>query len=103
MPQFIVICRMKDPTDPELQKRRLEVRPAHIAGASKLQAAGKLIIGGMILDEHGNPAGSCGIANFESREALFSEWLDHDPWKVSGVWDSIEIIPFKVAEHYLNH
>ena len=102
MAQYIVICRMKDPLDPELQKLRLATRPDHIAGASKLQANGNLLLGGMIMDAHGNPAGSCGIANFETEEELH-RWLDTDPWRVSGVWDSIEIIPFKVAEHYLKH
>ena len=79
MPQFIVICRMKDPTDPALQQKRLEYRPAHIAGASKLQAEGKLLLGGAIQDAAGNPAGSCAIANFDDREALFA-WMESDPW-----------------------
>ncbi|MFT0891485.1 YciI family protein [Pseudochelatococcus sp. G4_1912] len=102
MPQFMVICRMKDPLDPELQKKRLEIRPAHIVGASKLQAEGHLLLGGMVQDKAGNPAGSGCICDFESEEALW-EWLNNDPWMVGGVWDTIEVIPFKVAEHYLKH
>ena len=102
MPQFMVICRMKDPLDPDLQRKRAEIRPAHIEGACKLQAEGKLLLGGMVQDEAGNPAGSGCICNFENEAALW-EWLDNDPWMLGGVWHSIEVIPFKVAEHYLKH
>ncbi|OZI71654.1 YciI family protein [Bordetella genomosp. 12] len=100
--QFIVLCRMRDPLDAETQRKRLELRPAHIERAAKFQAMGKLLIGGMIKDTHENPAGSGAIWNVDSLQELEGILAD-DPWRVSGVWHDIEIVPFRVAEHFLNH
>jgi uncharacterized protein YciI len=98
--QFMVIMRMRNPKDPDAQRRRNEVRPAHLAGAAKLHEAGHLHLGGAIFDDDGNPAGSGVIAEFDSRDAL-EAWLRNDPYTKAGVWQDFEIIPFQVAPHYL--
>lgn len=100
--QFLVIMRMRNPADPEAQRRRNKVRPQHLAGAAKLHEDGHLHLGGAIFDEAGNPAGSGVICEFESRAAL-DHWLQNDPYTKAGVWQDFEVIPFQVAPHYLEH
>ena len=96
---FLVIMRMGDPKDPELQKRRAELRPAHLERASKFREAGHTLIGGATFDAQGNPTGSAAIARFNSREEV-DAWLKEDPWTKGGVWTDFEVIPFRIAEHY---
>lgn len=100
--QFIVIMRMRDPSDPDLQARRTATREAHLRNATRLQHEGHLLLGGAILDGEGNVAGSAAIANFDTRSEL-DVWLSTDPWAVNGVWQDIEVIEFRVAPHYLDH
>jgi uncharacterized protein YciI len=96
---YLVIMRMGDARDPELQRRRAELRPAHLERASKFREAGHVLLGGAILDEAGNPTGSAAIARFDSRAEL-DAWLQGDPWTQGGVYTDFEIIPFRIAEHY---
>ena len=98
--QFLVIMRMRNPADPEAQRRRTEARPEHLEGAAKLSHAGNLHLGGAIFDEAGNPAGSGVIAEFDTRAEL-EAWLNNDPYTRAGVWEDFEIIPFQIAPHYL--
>jgi len=96
---YLVIMRMRDPKDPEAQRRRAELRPAHLERASSFRQKGHLLLGGAILDGEGNPAGSAVIARFGTRAEL-DAWLADDPWAKGGLWSEVEIIPFRVAEHY---
>jgi uncharacterized protein len=96
---FLVIARMHDPKDHETQRRRLEAREAHLAGAAKLAAEGKLLLGGPIFDDDGEPLGSAAVGNFESRDAL-DEWLRNDPYVLADVWQDIEVLSYKVSPHY---
>ena len=97
---FLVIMRMRDPTDPATQRRRDEARPLHLSHAAKLQVQGHLLIGGAIFTDDGNtPAGSAAVARFDTREQL-EDWLRDDPYTLAGVWQEIEIIPYRVAPHY---
>lgn len=98
--QFVVIMRTRNPKDPDVQRRRNEVRPAHLEGAAKLNEAGRLLLGGAIFDEADNPAGSAVIADFPSRAEL-DAWLANDPYTKAGFWQEFEVIPFRVAPHYL--
>ena len=36
------------------------------------------------------------MADFPSREEL-DAWLDHDPYVTGGVWQQVEVAPFRVA------
>lgn len=96
---YLVIMRMGDPKDPELQRLRAEHRDAHLARASGYRERGHLVIGGALMDEAGKPTGSMAIARFDSRKEL-DEWLAGDPWTQHGVYSDIEIIPFRIADHY---
>jgi hypothetical protein len=97
---FLVIMRMHDPADPETQRRRTEARPHHLVHAANLQEQGHLLIGGAIFADDGEtPAGSAGVARFDTREQL-EDWLRNDPYTLAGVWQDFEIIPYRVAPHY---
>ena len=97
--EYLVIMRMRDPKDPTIQKRRDDVRPAHLENAAQLQKQGHLLMGGAIFDGDGNPAGSAAVAQFDSREEL-DDWLRKDPYTLADVWQEFEIIPYRVAPHY---
>lgn len=94
MKQYVVIAR--DGDDAAALQRRLNVRADHLAGASKLKATGNFVVGGAMLDENGNMCGSVMIVQFESDEG-FQDWYKNEPYIVKGVWQTIEVKPFKVA------
>jgi uncharacterized protein YciI len=97
--EFLVIMRIRDPKDPEVQRRRMELRAAHLKRASGFREQGHVLLGGAIFDEAGNVAGSAAIARFDTRAEL-EAWLKDDPWTTGGVWQDFEITPFRIAEHY---
>ena len=43
--------------------------------------------------------GSACVAQFATREEL-DEWLRTDPYVTGGVWQDIEVMPYRVAPHY---
>jgi uncharacterized protein YciI len=92
--QFIVIGR--DGTDADAPARRQAVRPIHLDGIQPLVDAGTILVGGAILDETGTMVGSVILADFPSRVEL-DTWLDRDPYITGGVWQQVEVAPFRVA------
>ena len=92
--RFVIIGR--DGTDAEAPARRQAVRPSHLEGIQPLVDAGIILMGGAILDAAGAMVGSVILADFPSREELDS-WLDHDPYVTGGVWQQVEVVPFRVA------
>lgn len=92
--QFVVIAR--DGTDPEAVARRTGVRPHHLDEIKPLVDAGRILTGGAMLDDDGNMRGSVLLVDFPSRIEL-DAWLDHDPYVTGGVWQEIEVVPFRVA------
>lgn len=85
-----------DGTDEGAQERRQNIRPFHLEGAKKLKANGNFIIGGAMLDENGNMKGSTMIVEFSNEEEL-KKWMDEEPYITQGVWQKIEVHPFRVA------
>src|SRR4051812_12024863 len=81
--QFLVIMRMGNTKDPEIQRKRAELRDQHLARAAKFRDEGHVIIGGAVLAEDGTPAGSAAIAQFDTR-AEVDAWLKDDPWTKAG-------------------
>lgn len=74
---------------------RQQARPDHIARLEALDAEGRLILAGP------NPnvnvegfSGSLIVAEFESLDAA-SKWADADPYMQGGVYEYIEVKPFK--------
>jgi hypothetical protein len=74
----------------------MAARPAHLEGAAKLKAAGKIIAGGAILDDNNKMIGSTLYGDFESKAEL-NEWLALDPYITEGVWKDVNILPIKLA------
>ncbi|MDP5122059.1 MAG: YciI family protein, partial [Spirosomaceae bacterium] len=64
--------------------------------AKKLRENGNLILGGATLNETEEMIGSVMVVEFKNETAL-QIWLKNDPYVTQGVWKSIEIKPFKVA------
>ena len=81
-------------------ERRLTARPAHVARLLKLNEQGRLLVAGPLpaIDaEDPGPAGFLGsviIARFDSIEAARA-WADEDPYVSAGVYQEVEVIPFK--------
>ena len=79
---------------------RLGVRPAHIARLRELKDEGRLLLAGpfpAIDSDDPGPAGFSGsliIAEFDNLEAA-QRWADDDPYLKAGVYESVEVKPFK--------
>ncbi len=79
---------------------RLDARPAHVERLNALLAEGRLLLAGprpaIDADDPG-PAGFLGslvVAGFESLEDA-QAWADADPYVEAGVYESVEVTPFK--------
>ncbi len=80
--------------------KRLAARPAHLQRISDLVDEGRVLVAGphpAIDSEDPGPAGFTGsliIAEFASLEAA-QAWAAEDPYTTSGVFESVDIKPFK--------
>jgi uncharacterized protein len=92
--QFLVIAR--DGTDEGALARRQKTRPTHLESIGPLVEAGNVLVGGAILDAAGDMIGSMLLLDFPGREDL-DAWLARDPYVTAGVWQEIEIHPFRTA------
>ena len=95
MQQYLITAY--DGTDPDALARRMAARSAHLEAAGKLKATGHFIEGGAILNEEGQMIGSALIMAFETREAL-DAYLTNDPYTRGGVWQRVEVQPFRCAK-----
>ncbi|MBF0572775.1 MAG: hypothetical protein HQK69_03325 [Desulfamplus sp.] len=93
--QFIVTGY--DGTDEYALERRMVVREAHLKVASEMNAQGKWLYAAAILNDEGNMCGSMIVCEFDSIEALKSEWLNNEPYVIGNVWEKIDIKKAKVA------
>lgn len=85
-----------DYTDEGALERRLNTRPHHLDSLRDLKARGIYIIGGAMLNDEGKMIGSTMIMQFENEEQL-EAWKQAEPYLTQGVWESVDIKPFKVA------
>jgi uncharacterized protein len=95
--QWLIVAR--DGEDAGAEARRLAARPAHLENAARLQARGHLLLGGALVDDAGRMIGSACVAQFATRAEL-DDWLRTDPYVTGGVWQDIEVTPYRVAPHY---
>ncbi|KAL4819087.1 hypothetical protein BDW67DRAFT_155192 [Aspergillus spinulosporus] len=92
------------PDKPDAQARRLEVRSKHLEGVKPLVEAGKVVVGGAMLNAHPSEGetpsfkGSMLIVLGEKEEDAW-EVIRNDIYTKSGVWDlnAAQVIPFKSA------
>ncbi|HEU0118447.1 MAG TPA: YciI family protein [Alphaproteobacteria bacterium] len=93
--QFVIIAR--DGVGPDVLARRVASREAHLANMSRLKTNKNFIIGGPTLNDKGDMNGSVIIVEFSEREALDS-WLANDPYVTNKVWETVEVLPYRVAK-----
>jgi uncharacterized protein YciI len=80
--------------------QRLQAREAHLARVQALLAEGRLLLAGprpAIDAEDPGPAGFQGslvVASFESLGEA-QAWADADPYIAAGVYERVEVSPFK--------
>ena len=86
-----------DGKDAEAPQRRLKVRGEHLEKIDGLKKTGEFLFGGAILDEAGNMIGSMIVYEFPDRQALDKK-LKEEPYITGGVWEKIEIQPFRLAK-----
>jgi uncharacterized protein len=86
-----------DHTDEGALKRRMDVRPHHLDGARELKEKGNYLIGGAILNDEGKMIGSTMLLQFENEEEL-EAWKQSEIYITGGIWESVDIKPFRVAE-----
>jgi uncharacterized protein YciI len=72
---------------------RLANRPAHL---EHLNGFNGLKIAGPLLDERGDPAGSLLIVEADDMAAI-QAFCDRDPYVKAGLFDRVEIRPFRVS------
>jgi uncharacterized protein YciI len=92
--QFLLLAY--DGQDKDARARRAAVRPAHFAGIKPMVERGELRAAGAILDDGGEMIGSVVLAEFPGRAEL-DAWLAREPYVSEGVWQKIEIKPFRLA------
>lgn len=85
-----------DHTDSDALDRRMAARPAHLAYVAQLKEKGQFLLGGALLDSDGKMTGSMLMLDMETEEQL-NEYLQSDPYIVQGVWDRIDVKPFRQA------
>jgi uncharacterized protein YciI len=94
--QFLLLAY--DGTDPEALQRRLKVREDHLRGIDVLKKSGKFLFGGAILDNDGKMIGSMIVYDFPDRQSL-DTMLKDELYFTKGVWEKIEIQPFRLAKN----
>jgi|SRR5690606_18106470 len=92
--QFVVTAL--DFTDSGALERRLQHRQEHLAGVLRLQAQGRFLSGGAILDDAGKMIGSTLHLDFPDRASL-DEHLQADPYVAGRVWERIEVRSVKLV------
>ena len=80
--------------------KRLEARPAHLAGLNALRDAGRMLLAGpfpAIDAEDPGTAGFTGsliVAEFADL-AQAQAWADADPYRAAGVYREVSVRPFR--------
>ena len=81
---------------PDSLALRLATREAHLAYAHSREAPAKVRLGGPYLDAKGDMAGSLIIVEAES-PAGAAAFADNDPYVKAGLFQSIDIRPFRIT------
>lgn len=79
---------------PNMLEKRMEVRPIHLEGMSRLSE--HIICAGGLLDDEGKMKGSALIMDFDSRGEL-DAYLAAEPYVLENVWQKIEVEPMNVV------
>jgi uncharacterized protein len=89
MALFVIVCKDK----PGALEARLATRPTHL---DYLNASGLVKAAGPLLSDEGNPVGSLLIIEAEDK-ATVQALADNDPYTAAGVFESVEVHPWRVG------
>ena len=90
MPLFVLTCV----DHPGALERRMSVRESHLAYVREHIAMVRLA--GPLLDDAGDMAGSMFVIEAADRAAV-EAFSAADPYRVAGVFERVEILPWKVT------
>lgn len=93
--QFLLIAY--DGTDAGALERRMKVRQEHLDKIAGLKESKEFLFGGAILDDSGKMIGSMIVYEFPDRQ-LLDKKLKDEPYMTEGVWEKVEILPFRHAK-----
>lgn len=85
---------------PDSLAKRMEARPAHLERMQTLREDGRVLLAGplpAIDNEDPGPAGFVGslmVLEFPNIEAA-KTWANEDPYVTAGVFESVDVYPFK--------
>lgn len=90
--QYLIIAYDND----NALDKRLASREAHVEGARKLMAQGKIVNAGALIEDE-KMVGSTLLVDFDTDDEL-DEWLESEPYVVNGVWnmEEFQIVPIKL-------
>lgn len=90
--QYLVIAYDHD----DALQRRLDSREAHIQGAKRLMAEGKILNAGALIEDE-KMVGSTLFIDFDNEDEI-DEWLENEPYVKNNVWnmDEFQIVPVKL-------
>ncbi len=94
---YYVIIAQDTPNSLEKRKR---ARPDHLARLDALRSEGRLLTAGPLPAVDAEDPGDAGftgsliIAEFDSLTAA-QDWAQNDPYAAAGVYDAVEVQPFK--------
>ena len=97
--QFIVTGY--DGTDENALKRRMAAREDHLAMAKEMADSGCWLFAAAMLNDDQKMVGSVIVCEFESKQALKTQWLDKEPYVLGRVWERVEITPAAVPPLFL--
>ena len=89
MALFVIFCKDK----PGAKDTRLATRPVHL---DYLNGSGLVKAAGPLLSEAGDPVGSLLIVEAADKAAA-QALADNDPYTAAGVFQSVEIHPWRVG------
>jgi uncharacterized protein YciI len=93
--QFLLVAF--DGTDSGALERRMKVREDHLYKIGLLKKSGEFKCGGAILDDDGKMIGSMIVYDYPDRQSLDAS-LQNEPYFTGGIWEKIEIRPFRMAQ-----
>lgn len=93
--QFVIMAY--DGDDKDALERRMKVRPIHLERMDELKKGGTFVFGGAMLDDKETMVGSILVCEFPGWEDI-ENYLETEPYVMGGVWQKIEVKPFRQAK-----
>ena len=87
---------------PDALPKRLAARTDHVALGDKLKAEGHLLLAIPLKNQHDEMCGSVLLMSYDSEEALRTQWLQHEPYMLNTVWETIKIHPCGIGPSFVD-